>query len=211
MMQKNHIELMEVLPQRVSANVLANVQVEGAQQISRNDMVSMLSELAEKISLQISEREPSVPSVPATPAAPDTQDGFRYYAWGGKFRPIPEGWRFPHGKVKAVCDLFITGYPHDTSPIRPFQYFACSTLVREDQSYFSKAEYVFNKLRSVALEIETVTNEAEFKNMSILRWDVVFAIAFEYIVSAIEAKVHKVIQKPGEMSISTFYDYVKML
>jgi len=121
--------------------------VEGVQQLSRNDFESMLQTRLDGF-LQSTNalRQPVEPNIPATSTPTDP---FRPYSWGGRFRPVPEDWKFPKGNVKAVCDLFMTGLPADN--IRPFRFFKGFDLARKDQGNFKKAEYIFKTIKSLSV------------------------------------------------------------
>ena len=74
------------------------------------------------------------------------------YDWGGKLRRhVYFGWKFPRGKVKTVCDLFMTGTMHEPQPVRPYRKIILSTLPRDQQCIFSQAEYVFRAVRCAAV------------------------------------------------------------
>jgi len=207
--QENHNEVMEKLPTLVTEKVLENVRVEGVQQMSRNDLECMMTGMFEKYSvLQASSSEPAV--APAASHIVRGIDGWPGYTWGGKMgRSVPQYWTFPRANVKPVCDLFMTGQMHAESPIRPFRFIVSATLPRNEQSYFSRGEQVFVSLKKVAIEIGVVEKMTDFDSMTIIKWDSVFAAAFDYAITKIELAIRKPIAKAGEMSVNTFYNYLK--
>jgi hypothetical protein len=70
---------------------------------------------------------------------------------------------------------------------------------------------VFTRLCRVAVEIGAVADLAEFDKISIVKWDTVFRLAFDYLTSLIEIKLEKPLRKPGELKVNTFYNYLKEL
>ena len=199
-LDEQHNTVMTELPALVSANILENVAVQGAQQMSSNDMRAMIQGLLETYSMNGSSS--AAAAVVAPPASPETDiDGYSYFAWGGMMgRPVPAGWRFPHPcQVKTMCDMFQIGIP--ALKVRPFKKIHGCNLLRADQSYFYRAESVFNYIVQTAIG-KGITTQEEMKEAGILRWDVIFAAAF-----SAELELREVpLRKPGSMSINTYYD-----
>lgn len=115
--QENHVEVMEKLPTLVTEKVLENVRVEGVQQMSRNDLESMMTGMFEKYSaIHVAASAPPA-AVAGQPVVASNVNGWPAYSWGSKMlRSVPEGWKFPRANVKPVCDLFVTGQMHEKSP-----------------------------------------------------------------------------------------------
>jgi hypothetical protein len=133
--------------------------------------------------------------------------GFMSWQWGGQLnRPVPENWTMPLGKVKNICDLFITGIP--TLRIRPFRLIKSRYLSRKDQSKFVKAEAVFNFIVKTAKSHNTMQNTTV---LTVPIWDDIFTIIMPTIVLKISEVKHKVLERPGELSYITFYDYIRGL
>ena len=120
---------------------------------------------------------------------------------------MPEDWKLEVTKVKTVCDLFITGLPEQD--IRPFRLFHCSTLARRNQCGFFKAKYIYKTIKRISGEIGLVENERKFTIMDVVQCDAIFEQCFEHLLSAIKTVTAKPVSKPGELSVATFYDYLK--
>lgn len=210
-LKTQHTELMEQLPILVTEKVLESVRVEGVQQLSRSDMESLIANAISRFSAQFA--SPALPPAPPiVPAESGVQQGHPSYHWGGRMhRSVPEGWCFPRGNVKPVCDLFITGQLHSDHPIRPYRYIVLCTLPRSEQAYYSKAEYVFSTLCNVAISIGAVEAAVAFVDMPISRWDSVYKLSFEYLVTKVELQIEKPLRKAGDLSVNTFYNYLKAL
>lgn len=210
-LQEQHDEVMNRLPTLVTEKVLGNVRVEGVQQLSRSDMEDLISGLVRKYTDEHAPVPVTAPPQPGDVANQFyTRNGHICYPWGGMmYRSVPEGWRFPtETKVKVMCDLFLTGLQNQEKPIRPFRFIEINTLLRADQQYFSKAMYVFDAVRKVAVSIGSLQNEEELNSITMTRWDLVFKDAFNYIVSQIELQQNKQLRKPGELAVNTFYKYL---
>jgi hypothetical protein len=120
-------------------------------------------------------------------------------------RPVPEGWLFPRGNVKSVCNLFITGIPEQN--IRPLRLIQCHTLLRANQSYYTKAEYVFNLIVDW-IGNELICDSKTIYNMSLPEWDVQFKSIFTSVINCLQTYYKKQIRKPGDLSIFTVYDMI---
>lgn len=212
--QQHHTILMEELPRKVTENILANCNVEGVQQISRNEFDCALDRLYDRINTNITSNIRQLqPIVESIPAVDDTVRNDTWN-WGGKMNlPVPEEWSFPKGTTKTVCDLFITGIPwSDNKRIRPFQLIRVSLLHRKDQSAFTKAEKVFTMIKNKSIENNFFRGTlAEFRTISIPLWDRVFSETYTHLIALVSAKRQKAIPKAAELSIITFYDMLNEL
>lgn len=206
------------LPAKVTENIIANVNIEGVQQISRNDLERMMSHMEANIinQLQVSQvvQQSAIDVVAeATTSEHIHPDGFKSWHWGGQLhRPIPETWSFPKGTLKRVIDLFITGIPSEY--IRPFRRISVKSLKRKDQQYFTRAEYIFKEIKLKSLDRHMIDNEHRFETMSVANWDVVFEEVFGIMVAEINADRESLgkgqaLSKPQAISFITFYDHLR--
>lgn len=200
---QHQAQLINELPTLVTENILSNIRVEGVQQLSKNDLEHMLTTILDRHSATCNAAAAPLNSEEELVASDDTKYGT--WVWGGKFRPVPEGWLFPRGNVKSVCDLFITGIPEQN--IRPLRLIQCHTLLRANQSYYTKAEYVFNLIVDW-IGNELLCDSKTIYNMSLSEWDVQFKSIFTSIINCFQTYYKKQIRKPGELSIFTVYDMI---
>jgi hypothetical protein len=197
--------IMNDLPTRLSEVLVSNFNIEGIQQMSRNEFTALLSQEFEKHRLNMTA---SIDTPQENQSIDDSGGaGFMSWQWGGQLnRPVPENWTMPLGKVKNICDLFITGIP--TLRIRPFRLIKSRYLSRKDQSKFVKAEAVFNFIVKTAKSHNTMQNTTV---LTVPIWDDIFTIIMPTIVLKISEVKHKVLERPGELSYITFYDYIRGL
>ena len=194
------------LPKLVTDNVLENIRVDGAQQLSVNDMRALIQETVR--TLNVSEAAPSSSTSSVEPATGTTSDNtFASFCWGGQLgRPVPEDWSFPRSNVKSICEMFIFGISLQEMRIRPFRLIKGKTLRRKDQQYFYKSEYVFNCIIDKAVqENDELTKEYIFSR-PLAEWDMIFDHAFANVLEDIAVKTNKRVRKPGDICITTFYD-----
>jgi len=206
-LEVHHDEIMTELPKRVTENIIANIQIEGVQQLSRNDLEGIMGTLFERYALRGAAESAANTNASTVATVGAAVDEFRFWTWGGKIRPVPENWSFPKGNVKAICDLFITGLP--VLEIRPLRHVRCHDLARSDQSRFTKAEYIYRKICSLSVEMGVVSSINDYRSMTIVAWDTVFAETFPHMISMVEVANGKTLKKAGELSVFTFYDYLK--
>lgn len=72
-----------------------------------------------------------------------TPEGYSFFIWGGRIKPVPQDWVFPRGNVKTVCDLFVFGVP--ALKIRPFRVVVGHILIRVGQTYFYRLSVSRNR------------------------------------------------------------------
>lgn len=205
---KHHIEVMEELPAKVTANIIRNINIEGTHQMGRDEMKAMMRELLMERDAKngngTSENNNNASSSAATTSTTkNVANGFTFWTWGNKLRPVPENWSMPRTTVKHGCDLFIVGIP--TMEIRPLRKIMCCTLRRNDQAYFSKAEMVFNRLVTTAIARNLTTSEA-MKSITMAEWDTIFKQTYEYELIQLGKNG---IPKKGEVHYTTFYNWIR--
>lgn len=66
-------------------------------------------------------------------------------------------------------------------------------------------------MKTKAIEIHVVENDAVFRDMTVTEYDTVFNAVFPIIIQAVNALRLQPIQKPGEIKYTTFYDWVALL
>jgi hypothetical protein len=208
MIGENHEQLMTSLPQKVTQNIIDNVNIQGVQQLSRNDFVQMFEDQFRRWS---SQRESETSSTANTSTVPTNSNdsGYRFWSWGGKLRPVPENWSMPKGTVKAICDLFFTGQPQ--FEVRPFRLISTSDLSRKYQCAFAKAQCVFNYLKERTVSRGLVVTEIEFRNLSSTQWDPIFDVVFTEIINTLNEHRANPVRNAGELKYCTFYDMLNEL
>ena len=200
-LQTQHEEAMGTLPTLVADKVLSSVTVHGAQQMSVDQMRSVVQEMFTTYGGANNPGSAASDGAQVT-EQPVTEEGYAFFTWGGRIRPVPEDWSFPRGNVKTMCDLFVIGVP--ALKIRPFRRVHGQTLRRSDQQYFYKAEFVFQHILSTAVERELVTALA-MRTVTLAQWDDIFAASFAHELSMFPVPL----KKAGDISVITYYDKLK--
>jgi hypothetical protein len=118
-------------------------------------------------------------------------------------------WVIPRGTVKTICDLFLTGQPE--TGVRPFRLIKTGDLPRSSQSLFAKALYVFNYLKTKAVQMNKIRSEQELREIQMIRWDNVFKDVFSVTINDVNAARVQPVANPGEIKYSTFYDMLASL
>jgi hypothetical protein len=212
-LDSQHEVLMEQLPEKVCQAVLENVRVEGVRDFTLSSMRSMLrEELAAERQVWQAHNTATDNEASASGVGSGEQDLYPAYDWGGKMRRhVPQGWTFPRGTVKTICDLFVTGTMHGVDPVRPYRKIVLCTLPRSEQSMFSRAERVYKKVCDAAVEAGAVESSADYDTMTIAEWDLAFKAGYDQLLLQWEVKSGKRIKKAGDLAILTFYDYLRKL
>jgi hypothetical protein len=205
-LEEKHEEIMAQLPAKITQNILENVNVQGVQQLSKNDFMQMFEEQFRRLGT-FKESQSAVAITNATDTHSHT--GHRFWNWGGKLRPVPEEWLMPTGTVKAICDLFFSGQP--LNDIRPFRFISTSDLPRKSQSMFAKAQYVFNFMKNWTISKNLVATDQEFRALSSSRWDEIFEIIYTEIIQTLNAHRANPIRNAGEIKYCTLYDMLLLL
>ena len=214
---KYHQEMFDSLPNLVVENIKANIEIEGIQQLSRNDFQSMLNNAFDERELRYASQQLETINNQSTNLASNEyfdDRGYKRWNWGGQIgRPVPESWSFPKGiKVKAATDMFITGIASEF--IMPFQCFDVTRLARKDQQYYTRVEYIFKKIKINAVEKGIVLNEKQFLNIPLCDWDNIFDDIFDELVALINNDRQQLgkgrnLTRPETISFVTFYDHLK--
>lgn len=152
--------------------------MQGVQQMTAQQLEQLLNRL-------IDARHADFIAAQLTPAATSTtvssnvdEAGYKYWVWGGKFRPVPPEWSMPSGKVKTIMDLFITG--DNEASIRPFMLIKGNELKKTDQKAFYKAQCLFEKLLAIGVEHNVYNGTA--KELTIQQWDSLFMFSMGKII-----------------------------
>lgn len=198
---QNHNEVMDKLPELVVNGIVRNINVQGIQQMSVQQLEALLNRLIDSRHAAFIASQPVSESTTA-PLTHNTLDGYRYWVWGEMFRPVPSDWSMPTGKVKSIVDLFITGMP--ALEIRPFRLIRAKLLANKDQKLFIKAFAVYKKILEVAAEHNIFNGTAS--SLTIQHWDSVFEASFSRILDEVNIIRVKKVQKAGELSYITIYE-----
>jgi len=201
--------MMEQLPEKLLEAIRENYNIEGVQQMTRTEFRSLLSVEFDRYREEFT-RSNYESTRTMLPAVTSSSENAQYlsWTWGGQLhRPVPETWSMPLGKVKTICDLFITGMPAEK--IRPFHLIKCRYLARKDQSRFAKADGVFKFIVRVAkINQPTLDN---ISNLTLDIWDIIFRDSITVIVRMIQEANGKVLSKVGELSYVSMYDHIRAL
>lgn len=197
----HHAETMNQLPSLVAEKVLSQVHVEGAQQMTVDQMTALMRSLLAEHSAANTAAVTAASVTTASALTPAVPPGtYAFFSWGGRLRPVPEEWSFPKGSVKTLCDLFVMGIP--AIKVRPFRKILGRDLRRSDQGKFYKAEYVFNHIVGTAVTLKLITSAAGMSTVTLAQWDTMFSAAFAHELSLFASPV----TKPGDISVITYYD-----
>jgi hypothetical protein len=205
---KNHSEIMEDLPKRVTDTFRETITAPGLQQMSAPELRLLLKELiAEQraASAQIQSQQSHTPT--EQDANFRLEDGYGLWCWRGRFRKIPPNYSFPGGSVKEVCDLFFFGVPAEH--IRPFRMISCSDFVKADEQKVSKARAVYDHICSIALENSLVSSRDALHALEYREWDRVFKAAFQMVSERAQATKKRRLARAEEKSYSTVFDWTR--
>lgn len=207
LLKNQHDEVMEQLSMKVVFKITGNIRIEGMQPLTRSDLETCNRTMMQDIgsgSFSIRNSEINSNILDDLP----TTNPYRSWDWGGKLgRPVPRDWIMPKCNVKAICDMFRNGIAEEG--IRPFRKFHNNSLRRPDQQFYSKAEVVFNKIKSNAIlneQFSDVVNEETFNNLDHSIWDEIFTLIFTKLIEEVSKKRKRKISRVGELSYVTFYD-----
>lgn len=208
-LNNNQLEVLEVmrneLPNAVSENIMRNVNVQGVQQMSVTQLEGLLQRMIDNSHAgYVAQVQTAVPIHEAVNSNID-ETGYKYWVWGGMFRPVPQDWSMANGKVKTILDLFITGLP--LQQIRPFNKIQCKTLARKDQCTFSKAEGVYKKLITIS-QLTHYDDTINYNTLSLQQWDGIFESSYNWLIAQVNRRRLRRVKRAGELSVSTVYDMI---
>jgi hypothetical protein len=205
---ENHEILLSQLPQKVTQNIIENINIQGVQQLSRNDFNQLFDEGFRRNNPS-KDTDISANVTLSTGVTSGSEPGYRFWTWGGKLRPVPEHWSMPKGTVKAICDLFFTGQPQ--IDVRPYRLICTSDLSRKNQCGFAKAHSIFNHFKNEALSKGLVATEMEFRLLRSTQWDGIFEIIFTEIINRLNEARANPVRNAGEVKYCTFYEMLNEL
>jgi hypothetical protein len=179
------------LPQAVSESVLRNCQVEGAVPITSDQIHELMANNFAQISQLISGlrnemkelsgngSNPEEPPLQSEPPRTDTlfEDGFKSFAWGGRFHMVKEGFKLPSLSVMNWWTAYWE--PNAVDNIRPLRFLQGFDLENSTQkSYWCKSKYLLKDLTKYFQEKEGIT-EDNIRNMTSINRDALFKKHFE--------------------------------
>lgn len=115
--------LKDTIPESVKNKILEHFVVQGAVQITRDDVERMVVDMRDQILDAIraqgdQRRDPPAGGAGGAGGGGDgggggtvQEDGFKVWVWKGRFHPVPETWRMPKLTVKQLWDLYWDGQP----------------------------------------------------------------------------------------------------
>ena len=203
--------VMTQLPNLVTANILANINVTGAQQISRNDMESMLDgrfdRMNDRLNSLISGNAASEATSSVT--ANGTPNPFTSWTWNFAEHAVPFDWKLPRGTLKSISDLYFTGQP--AFRVRPLKLIETSDVPVIAKTNFSKWRMVMKNLKLLAESNNLLPAGIDgtlipFDDLTILQWDSVFVSLWDIILPLLQQSRVSQIRHPTELSYITFYE-----
>lgn len=199
--------ILDQLPDLVVNKIKDNINVDGLQQMTKDQLYTLLDTYYAKRQKIESTSDTTNGNVEMH-QIPTTDNGDPYYSWGGKlYRTVPEGFVMPRGGAKQNIDLFISGIRNGDGNliVRPLRRIDTKDLKRNCQGYYAKAAFVFNK---VINEYRTLNNieELDVDILSFVEWDNIWSEGFGRIIHTIGTKS----RNPNELSYVTVYDKLAM-
>ena len=135
------LECLHGLPEAVRADVLSHIQVDGAREVTYNEIVTLLNNLRSQLTADLSTgTEHGGPSGGAVSDSDHQRDTswWQLFYYNRRWSYVPEGFEFP-GRLplKEIWDLYFLG--NKEAHIRPYRLLA-KHLSRKSQKVFSEAK-----------------------------------------------------------------------
>ena len=129
----------------------------------------------------------------------------RTYLWGGKFHPVPEGFRLPRPTVKAFFTLWHQGDQHQE--LVPLKQLDPSRDLQEktDRVTFSKSKQLMESIESLS----SVPEGTKFGDLTNVALSEAFDDGFMRLIEQVENSLGRRIHRPGDLLCSTTYKLVK--
>jgi hypothetical protein len=145
-------------------------------------------------------------SAPQAHADASGDSRFQLWMWGGKLRPVPEGWQLPSTDAMATWRLWYFG--NVSERIRPLRHLHKSDLVSKDVSRWSKTHTVMEEITRTMVDLKVVTREDDVGQLS----EEAASAAFTQSIAALMERVRPgATRKRGrwtQMAPGTLYKYV---
>jgi hypothetical protein len=134
-------------------------------------------------------------------------DGYKFWSWGGKFRPFPESFIFPRVSVKKIFDLFLIG--NEVESIRPFRFFKSTDMKSTDKTYFSRARYVVNILLDEGIKLKYGANKNDIYKLPLYDLDEMFKRSFSNVLRKYSKSFrneNENVKRYGDYTYATIYN-----
>jgi hypothetical protein len=207
----NHIEVMNLLPEKVTTMLKENIVMQGVQQMSVSELKGCIfkmfeDERARERQLATASAQETPSTISTTPNHYITTEGYGYWMWNGKFRPIPPNYELPRCILKSMCDYFLYGVP--SQKIKPFRMMTACDFKRADQQYFVKASAVFSYICRQAVQKSEVPAQADLFKLPMHQWDILYGKIFHLLVLEVELQRGKRLHRPEEKFYTTAFEWL---
>jgi hypothetical protein len=184
-------EIRDEIPVKTCNLLRERFEIEGAVAVTVEDVQKVVFENNKIILDKLNEIVAAKPAAASTtPPHSEVEQGFNRtphvggftpHFWGGQFRMVPEGFRWPTGcPAKTMWDLWWFGHHGENIP--PYRYMKehLGDLVSKgDNQRFSRTQKVINMIVQCAKEKGCLPAEAEVRNLSREASENVFSKGFE--------------------------------
>ena len=204
------MEALEGIPQAVRIDVLSHVQVQGAREVTYEEISRLLNEFRSQLNSDLStgSRSHSATSGDTLSAAVEQRDAtwWKLFYYDSKWSYVPEGFEFPKRlPLKEIWDLYFLG--NKEALIRPYRLLA-KQLSRSSQIIFSQAKQLIEYIALYGTRcVETVHTISDLYEMTHIQLNDYYELAF----SAMCSRFPDAPNMRGDLSYRTLYTKVLVL
>ena len=149
----------------------------------------------------------------APPTAADLTGGdgrFRLWSWGGRFHPVPEGWRLASTDVMSTWRLWHFGNPAER--IRPLRHLQKADLTDGAQvTQWSKTRGVMTAISEQMISVGSVAREEDIGQLTEELATSAFTTAMTELMEALKPDSTRRRGRWTETRIATLYTHVSRL
>jgi hypothetical protein len=196
------------LPTQLVDKLLSKFTINGAIPVTMDDFKTLLTAAVNEMRAEVRDALPDRvrASAPQAHADASGDSRFQLWMWGGKLRPVPEGWQLPSTDAMATWRLWYFG--NVSERIRPLRHLHKSDLVSKDVSRWSKTHTVMEEITRTMVDLKVVTREDDVGQLS----EEAASAAFTQSIAALMERVRPgATRKRGrwtQMAPGTLYKYV---
>ena len=204
------------LPSKVADCILSQFTVNGAIPVTPEILKSLLAQAVSQMNTHMREVLPDAVRAAAPPTAADPTGGdgrFRLWSWGGRFHPVPEGWRLASTDVMSTWRLWHFGNPAER--IRPLRHLQKADLTDGAQvTQWSKTTLTRGVMTAISEQMISVGSVACEEDIGQLTEELAtsaFTTAMTELMEALKPDSTRRRGRWTETRIATLYTHVSRL
>ena len=204
------LSLYATLPSEVASILLNRCTIQGVIPVTLDEIKALLAQAVSQMNANMREALPDAARAPAPAAAVDSAsdgDGYRRWLWGGRFHPVPEGFRLTSTDVMSTWRLWHFGIPAEhVGPLRRLKKF--DVVGPGQQTQWTKTNGVMHAITEQLVSVGVVESAEGIGRLSEDEATTAFTRAFAALMEQLKVGATRRRGRWMESSIATLYDRV---